>query len=56
MPSYLQADRRIDTPKVFAANLLVSLPTVIVYLSPQRLFRQAMASGSANQKASRKSS
>jgi ABC-type glycerol-3-phosphate transport system permease component len=47
MPSYFEADRHLHMPTVFAANLLISLPTVIVYLSLQRLFRQAMASGSA---------
>ena len=46
LPSYFQGDRRVDLPKVFAANVLISLPIIAVYLLLQRFFRQGMASGS----------
>lgn len=46
LPSYFQAERRVDMPKVFAANVLISIPIILLYLSLQRLFRQGMASGS----------
>lgn len=46
LPTYFQGDRTVDLPKVFAANVLISLPIVAVYLLLQRFFRQGMASGS----------
>lgn len=46
LPSYFQGDRQVDLPKVFAANVLISIPIVLVYLSLQRSFRQGLTSGS----------
>lgn len=46
LPGYFQGDRKVNLPKVFAANVLISLPIVLVYVCLQRLFRQGMATGS----------
>jgi raffinose/stachyose/melibiose transport system permease protein len=45
VPTYFQGDRLIDVPKIFAANILVSLPVVTVYLLLQRQFRKGLAGG-----------
>lgn len=43
--TYFQSQRLVDTPKVFAASVLISLPIVLAYVLMQRLFRQGMAAG-----------
>lgn len=45
VPTYFQSQRLVDTPKVFAANVLISLPIIVVYLLLQRTFRQGLAAG-----------
>ncbi|WP_368496898.1 carbohydrate ABC transporter permease [Herbiconiux sp. A18JL235] len=46
IPNYFQGDRLIELPKVFAANILISLPLVALYLLLQRQFRQGLSGGS----------
>lgn len=45
VPTYFQGERLIDVPKIFAANVLISLPVIIVYLLLQRQFRKGLAGG-----------
>ena len=45
MPTYFQSQRLVDTPKIFAAGVLISLPIVIAYVAMQKLFRQGMSAG-----------
>jgi raffinose/stachyose/melibiose transport system permease protein len=45
VPTYFQSQRLVDTPKVFAANVLISIPIVVVYLLLQRTFRKGLAAG-----------
>jgi raffinose/stachyose/melibiose transport system permease protein len=45
VPNYFQSQRLVDTPKVFAASVLISSPIVIAYIVMQRLFRQGMSAG-----------
>ncbi|MGP3934559.1 carbohydrate ABC transporter permease [Nonomuraea sp. KM88] len=45
VPTYFQSQRLVDTPKVFAANVLISLPIVAVYLALQRTFRRGLTGG-----------
>lgn len=45
IPGYFQSERHIDLPKVFAANLLISLPIVALYLVFQRQVRAGFLAG-----------
>ena len=45
VPTYFQSQRLVDTPKIFAAGVLISLPIVIAYVAMQKLFRQGMSAG-----------
>ncbi|AQX78940.1 hypothetical protein BWO91_02035 [Plantibacter flavus] len=45
VPTYFQSQRLVDTPKIFAASVLISLPVVLAYVLMQRLFRQGMSAG-----------
>lgn len=45
VPTYFQSQRLVDTPKIFAASVLISLPIVLAYVLMQRLFRQGMSAG-----------
>lgn len=45
VPVYFQSQRLADTPKIFAANVLISLPIVAFYLALQSTFRKGLASG-----------
>lgn len=45
VPTYFQSQRLVDTPKIFAAGVLISLPIVIAYVLMQRLFREGMSAG-----------
>lgn len=45
VPVYFQSQRLADTPKIFAANVLISLPVVAFYLALQSTFRKGLASG-----------
>lgn len=45
VPTYFQSQRLVDTPKVFAASVLISLPVVAAYMLMQRTFRRGMAAG-----------
>ena len=45
VPTYFQSQRLVDTPKVFAANVLISLPIIVVYLLLQGTFRKGLAAG-----------
>jgi raffinose/stachyose/melibiose transport system permease protein len=45
VPTYFQSQRLVDTPKVFAANVLISLPIIAVYLALQTTFRKGLAAG-----------
>lgn len=45
VPTYFQSQRLVNTPKIFAANVLISLPIVLFYLLLQRTFRQGLAAG-----------
>ncbi|TDE09882.1 carbohydrate ABC transporter permease [Jiangella asiatica] len=45
IPTYFQSERHIDLPKVFAANLLISLPIVALYLVFQRQVRAGFLAG-----------
>jgi raffinose/stachyose/melibiose transport system permease protein len=45
VPTYFQSQRLVDTPKIFAAGVLISLPIVIAYILMQKLFRQGMSAG-----------
>lgn len=45
VPTYFQSQRLVDTPKIFAAGVLISLPIVLTYVLLQRLFREGMSAG-----------
>jgi len=45
VPTYFQSEHLVDQPKVFAANVLISLPVVIAYLALQRQFRRGLSGG-----------
>jgi raffinose/stachyose/melibiose transport system permease protein len=45
VPTYFQSQRLVDTPKIFAAGVLISLPIVLAYILMQRLFREGMSAG-----------
>jgi raffinose/stachyose/melibiose transport system permease protein len=45
VPTYFQSQRLVDTPKIFAASVLISLPIVLAYVLMQRLFREGMSAG-----------
>lgn len=45
VPTYFQGERRVDLPKVFAANVLISVPIVCVYLVLQRQVRAGLMAG-----------
>ena len=45
VPTYFQSQRRVDTPKIFAAGVLISLPVVLAYVLMQKVFRQGMSAG-----------
>lgn len=45
VPVYFQSQRLADTPKIFAANVLISVPIVAFYLALQSTFRRGLASG-----------
>ena len=45
VPTYFQSERLVDTPKIFAANILISLPIVAAYIALQKSFRSGMSSG-----------
>ncbi len=46
IPNYFQGNRIIELPKVFAANVLISLPMIALYLALQRRFREGLSGGS----------
>ena len=45
VPTYFQSQRLVDTPKVFAANVLISIPVVVTYVVLQKTFRRGMSAG-----------
>jgi len=45
VPTYFQSQRLVDTPKIFAAGVLISLPIVLAYVLMQRMFREGMSAG-----------
>jgi raffinose/stachyose/melibiose transport system permease protein len=45
VPTYFQSDRLVDTPKIFAANILISLPVVVVFIVLQKTFRTGISAG-----------
>lgn len=45
VPTYFQSERQVDLPKVFAANVLISLPIIAVYLVLQRQIRAGFVAG-----------
>lgn len=45
VPTYFQSEHLVDTPKIFAANILISVPVVALYLMFQGTFRRGLASG-----------
>lgn len=45
VPTYFQSQRLVDTPKIFAANVLISIPVVVAYMCMQRAFRRGMSAG-----------
>jgi raffinose/stachyose/melibiose transport system permease protein len=45
VPTYFQSQRLVDTPKVFAANVLISVPIVLAYIALQKSFRRGMSAG-----------
>ena len=45
IPTYFQSQRLVDTPKIFAANVLISVPIVLFYLFLQNTFRKGLSSG-----------
>lgn len=46
VPTYFQSEHLIDLPKVFAANVLISIPVVLLYVVLQSSFRRGLAGGS----------
>ena len=45
VPTYFQSERLVDTPKVFAASILISLPVVVVFVALQNTFRAGLSAG-----------
>jgi raffinose/stachyose/melibiose transport system permease protein len=45
VPTYFQSQRLVDTPKIFAANILISLPVVVVFIVLQKTFRTGISAG-----------
>jgi raffinose/stachyose/melibiose transport system permease protein len=45
VPTYFQSQRLVDTPKVFAANVLISIPVIVAYIGLQKFFRRGMSAG-----------
>lgn len=45
VPTYFQSQRLVDTPKIFAANVLISLPVVVLYIALQRTFQRGLSAG-----------
>ena len=45
VPTYFQGERLVDTPKLFAANILISIPIVIVFIVLQKNFRAGVSAG-----------
>ena len=45
IPTYFQSQRLGDTPKIFAANVLISVPIILFYLFLQNTFRKGLSSG-----------
>jgi raffinose/stachyose/melibiose transport system permease protein len=45
VPTYFQSERLVDTPKIFAANILISLPIVVVFIVLQKTFRAGVSAG-----------
>lgn len=45
VPTYFQSERLVDTPKVFAASILISLPIVVVFVALQKTFRAGLSAG-----------
>lgn len=45
VPTYFQSERLVDTPKIFAANILISLPVVVVFVVLQKTFRTGISAG-----------
>jgi raffinose/stachyose/melibiose transport system permease protein len=45
VPTYFQSERLVDTPKVFAANILISIPIVAVFIALQKTFRAGLSAG-----------
>lgn len=45
VPTYFQSERLVDTPKVFAASILISLPIVAVFVALQKTFRAGLSAG-----------
>lgn len=45
VPTYFQSERGVDLAKIFAANILISLPVVAAYIGLQRVFRAGLTAG-----------
>lgn len=45
VPTYFQSERLVDTPKIFAANILITLPIVVVFIALQKTFRAGVSAG-----------
>lgn len=45
VPTYFQSQRLVDTPKIFAANVLISLPIIAVYIALQGTFQRGLSAG-----------
>lgn len=45
VPTYFQSEHLVDLPKVFAANVLISLPVITLYIVLQRQFRRGLSGG-----------
>lgn len=45
VPSYFQGNRSVDVPKIFAANVLISLPVLVLYIALQAQFRKGLSGG-----------
>ncbi|QIG39379.1 carbohydrate ABC transporter permease [Microbacterium sp. 4R-513] len=45
VPTYFASERRMDLPKIFAANILISIPVVVLYLLTQSQFRRGLSGG-----------
>ena len=45
VPTYFQTQHLTDMPKVFAANILISVPVLFLYLLLQKQFRRGLSAG-----------